>query len=198
MAAATMATITSRELIFCLHMLVCQAGPNKPHDRLSGRGLARDRGRGSSPSLVRRDHVVPDSKNRYFGVVVPQGSFSVDYRAQVDLEVYRADPAGIRETGIAHLPLEILPFLLPSRFVPSDRLKAFAEAEFAALPPGFGRVTEICNWIHDHLAYRRGSRKKRRWIDRSIGFRSWAIGHFSAKPALYLCLHCRRSLFRNA
>ena len=104
-----------------------------------------------SPNLVRRDHVVPDSKNRYFGVVVPQGSFSVDYRAQV-----------------AHLPLEILPFLLPSRFVPSDRLKAFAEAEFAALPPGFGRVTEICNWIHDHLAYRRGSSDETTTADESL------------------------------
>ncbi len=48
--------------------------------------------------------------------------------------VHRADPATINETPIGQLPLDILPFLLPSRFVSSDRLTPFALAEFGALP----------------------------------------------------------------
>jgi transglutaminase-like putative cysteine protease len=132
-----------------------------------------------SPDLPRRDYVVPDMQNRYFGVVVPPGPFAVDYVARVDLQVHRADPEHISETEIAKLPLDILPFLLPSRFVPSDRLTAFAEAEFGSLPKGFGRVTAICNWIHDHLEYRRGSSDEQTTADESLLKRAGVCRDFS-------------------
>ena len=44
------------------------------------------------------------------------------YQAEVSLDVYRADPATVGETPISDLPLDIMPFPLPSRFVPSDGL----------------------------------------------------------------------------
>jgi transglutaminase-like putative cysteine protease len=121
-----------------------------------------------TPDLPRRDYTVPHTKNRYLGVVVPPGSFALDYRARVDLQVYRADPADIGEVRVAKLPLDILPFPLPSRFVPSDRLTPFAEAEFGSLKKGFGRVTAICNWIYDHLDYRRGSSDEQTTADESL------------------------------
>jgi transglutaminase-like putative cysteine protease len=110
-----------------------------------------------SPVLPRRKYAVPDLGTRYFGVLAAPGPLSVRYSAQADLRVYRADPASLRETPIAGIPLDILPFLLPSRFVPSDRLAAFALREFGELPTGHGRVTQICNWIYENLDYRRGS-----------------------------------------
>ena len=123
---------------------------------------------GLSPDVQRREYVTADTKNRYLGVVVPPGPFELDYQATVDLQVHRADPAAVGEVAIAALPLDILPFLLPSRFVPSDRLTAFADAEFGSLPKGFGRVTAICNWIHDHLEYRRGSSDEQTTADESL------------------------------
>jgi hypothetical protein len=60
------------------------------------------------------------------------------------------------------IPLAILPFLLPSRYVPSDRLAAFARTEFGSLLPGHKRVNAICGWIYDHLEYRLGPALKRR------------------------------------
>lgn len=110
-----------------------------------------------TPNVGRETHEAPDSRNRYFKLVAPKGSFGLKYRAEVALDVHRADPAGIRELPVAALPLDIVPFLLPSRFVSSDRLAAFAEREFGTIPKGHGRVTEICNWLYDNLAYRRGS-----------------------------------------
>jgi transglutaminase-like putative cysteine protease len=109
------------------------------------------------PNLRRRSYTVPGLDTRYVAFQVPAGSFSLHYEAEVDLRVLRADPATLHEIPVRDLPLEILPYLLPTRFVPSDRLAAFALREFGDLPPGHARVTNICNWINDNLDYRRGS-----------------------------------------
>ncbi len=87
-----------------------------------------------SPDLALRRHEAPETGNRYVAVTVPPGRFSLDYEAAVTLDPHRADPAGIGETPVKDLPLAILPYLLPSRFVSSDRLAAFAEAEFGDVP----------------------------------------------------------------
>ncbi|KQT46257.1 transglutaminase [Aureimonas sp. Leaf454] len=110
-----------------------------------------------SPDLERRTFTVPDMKNRYTGVVVPRGAFSVSYAAEVDLDVHRAHPADVGEMPVRDLPLDILPFLLPSRFVPSDRLAAFAIRQFGHLPKGHDRVSAICSWIYENIDYQRGS-----------------------------------------
>ncbi len=110
-----------------------------------------------APDLTRRTYITPDLKNRYLGINAQPGPFSLEYNAEVELSVVRADPETIRETPVSELPLDILPFLLPSRFVSSDRLAPFAQAEFGHLPKGHQRVNAICNWIHDHIAYQRGA-----------------------------------------
>ena len=121
-----------------------------------------------NPNLKRDIYVTPDLQNRYLGVNVPVGQFSLEYNAEVELTVHRADPATINETPIAQLPLDILPFLLPSRFVSSDRLTPFALAEFGALPKGHQRVNAICNWIHDHLTYQPGTSDGETTADESL------------------------------
>lgn len=109
------------------------------------------------PALPLERYEAPDIRNRYLKVIVPAGRFSLSYRADVVLDVHRADPSSVGEMPVASLPLDILPFILPSRYVSSDRLAAFAEREFGRLPKGHGRVTAICNWLYDNLAYERGS-----------------------------------------
>ena len=121
-----------------------------------------------TPNLKREVYVTPDLKNRYLGVNVPMGPFALEYNAEVDLTVHRADPATINETPISALPIDILPFLLPSRFVSSDRLTPFAQAEFSALPKGHQRVNAICNWIHDHIAYVPGASDQETTADESL------------------------------
>jgi transglutaminase-like putative cysteine protease len=109
------------------------------------------------PDFERRSYTVPESQTRYIGMLAQAGDFSVRYDAELDLQVHRADPGSVHETPVPQLPLEMLPNLLPSRFVPSDRLAAFAAREFGELPKGHSRITTICNWIHDNIEYRRGS-----------------------------------------
>ena len=110
-----------------------------------------------NPNLPRRFYTVPDLRNRYTQVVAPVGDLSLSYTAEVDLDIFRADPATLHEMDVRDLPLDILPYLLPSRFVPSDRLANFALREFAGFPRGHLRVSMICGWIYQNIEYRRGS-----------------------------------------
>lgn len=92
-----------------------------------------------TPDLVLRTHTVPDINNRYFSIDAKPGPLNVHYEAEVTLDVFRADPATVHEHPLSEIPLDIMPFLLPSRFVPSDRLAAFADKEFGDLPKGHRR-----------------------------------------------------------
>ncbi len=65
---------------------------------------------------------------------MPPGRFSLDYEAAVTLDPHRADPAGIGETPVKDLPLAILPYLLPSRFVSSDASRPSPRRSSATSP----------------------------------------------------------------
>jgi len=109
------------------------------------------------PDLPRDSATTPLSENRYTRIVAPAGALTVAYSGSVDLQAQRADPATIAEVAPADLPLEVLPFLLPSRYCESDRLDDFVKQHFGKLRPGFSRVTAVCNWIWGNVKYRAGS-----------------------------------------
>ena len=132
-----------------------------------------------TPNTPRRTYIVPDVRNRYVSINANPGPLNVRYEAEVSLDVFRADPSTINETPLAEIPLDIMPFLLPSRFVPSDRLAAFAEREFGHLPRGHHRVTAICNWIYDNLEYRRGSSNEQTTATESLLLRAGVCRDFS-------------------
>ncbi|SFU78395.1 Transglutaminase-like enzyme, putative cysteine protease [Methylobacterium sp. 174MFSha1.1] len=137
------------------------------------------------PDLPLRRHEAPETGNRYVAVTVPPGPFSLDYEAEVTLDPHRADPVGIAETPVRDLPLDILPYLLPSRFVSSDRLSAFAEAEFGDAARGFERVARICNWIHDHIAYVRGASDEETTADETLLKRAGVCRDFAHLGAAF-------------
>ena len=109
-----------------------------------------------NPPLDARTTVV-GLNNRYTRIVAPAGTLQLRYEATLDLRLALDDPRSIDETGISDLPLDVFPFLLPSRFCPSDLLGETAERMFGNVPPGHLRVTAICNWIYDNIAYRPGT-----------------------------------------
>jgi transglutaminase-like putative cysteine protease len=110
-----------------------------------------------TPDLPVESYVVPETSNRLVRFQVPTGDLAVRYDAEIDLEVRREDPATVAEIPPGELPFEVLPHLNPSRYCQSDRLPRAAQADFGGLEPGHGRVTAICNWIHEQVEYRRGT-----------------------------------------
>jgi len=132
-----------------------------------------------SPDLPMRTHVVPGYLNRYFSVDVQPGSLEISYEAEVTLNVLRASPDTIEEAPLNQIPLDIMPFLLPSRYVPSDRLASYATREFGDLPPGHHRVTAICNWIYDNIDYQRGSSNEQTTATESLILRAGVCRDFA-------------------
>lgn len=105
------------------------------------------------PQLPFDDYIDPYAENRYFRVNVPSGKLEVSYQATVELSHFYEKPEVICEVPPADLPLETLHYLYPSRYCQSDKLMRLAQYEFGDLKSGYSRVTGICNWIYDNVAY---------------------------------------------
>jgi transglutaminase-like putative cysteine protease len=61
------------------------------------------------------------------------------------------------ETPVAELPDEVLGFVMPSRFCLPDELGHEAWQRFGELPPGWGRVQAIVDYVHECLEWVEGS-----------------------------------------
>ncbi|CAM5761757.1 transglutaminase [Labrys miyagiensis] len=87
---------------------------------------------------------------------VVSGPTTITYRAVIENHLRPLLPAEGRRNLWAELPDYTFPFLLPSRFCPSDRFMRFTQREFANSPDGVARVVEILDWIYDHIDYVHG------------------------------------------
>lgn len=110
-----------------------------------------------TPDLSVDENVATDTANRYVRLTAGPGHVQLRYEADVELTSSHDNPGSIDEVPVARLPLETLPYLNPSRYCPSDQLARFAGREFGNIPAGFGRVTEICNWINTEVDYISGT-----------------------------------------
>jgi len=95
----------------------------------------------------------PQSHNRLLRLRAEPGPLAVSYWAEVDV-AHRFDrPETIGEMAIADLPVDVLPYLYPSRYCESDKLQALANQQFGALQRGYGRVDAICRWVRDRTRF---------------------------------------------
>jgi hypothetical protein len=65
------------------------------------------------------------------------GNVNIRYMALVENNVRRLLPKSGRQHLWSDLPSEVLPFLLPSRFCPSDKFMRFAQREFGGCGDGW-------------------------------------------------------------
>jgi transglutaminase-like putative cysteine protease len=61
-----------------------------------------------------------------------------------------------RQIPPEELPSHLLRYTLPSRYAETDKLLGFAWETFGDLPRGWARARAICDWVHDHVEYKRG------------------------------------------
>ena len=95
--------------------------------------------------------------SRHMRLHAPASEFTLDYRASGIRAPVRVPTAGLAEVPPAELPLDIVHYVYPSRYCPSDQLLNFAAREFAAVEPGYVRVEAICDWIYAHVEYAFGA-----------------------------------------
>ncbi|MBO9998013.1 MAG: transglutaminase family protein [Cyanobacteria bacterium SID2] len=109
------------------------------------------------PPVRYEEYIAPDTHNCYLRLHAPAGHLKIAYRATVEVSYIEETPTLIPEVSTDKLPIEILPYLYPSRYCQSDRLIRLAQYEFGEFLPGYSRITAICNWIYDNVAYLYGS-----------------------------------------
>ena len=110
-----------------------------------------------TPGLVTQEYIDPVTHGRFLRFRADTGSISVRYSATVEISHHFEEPAGITETWIPNLPGDVLPYLYPSRYCPSDALNAFAMSQFGSMWQGYGRVQAICDWVNRNVAFVSGS-----------------------------------------
>ncbi|MEO6246801.1 MAG: transglutaminase family protein [Opitutaceae bacterium] len=103
---------------------------------------------------VPREEFVDSFGNRCVRLTAPSGLLELSCAATIEdsgLPAPIVDHA--REHPVAELPVDVLPFLLPSRYCDLEFLGpvAWSIANFAA--PGWARVQAVCDWVHGHLRF---------------------------------------------
>ena len=87
-------------------------------------------------------------------LTLPGGEATLRFDALVETSESADDvEEGALEHPPAELPDDVLVFLLPSRYCPSDTIADFAFQQFGAHPPGWGRVEAISAWVHEHVRF---------------------------------------------
>jgi transglutaminase-like putative cysteine protease len=85
------------------------------------------------------------------------GLLSIQYSATVEINHHTETPSMIEEIPIAELPPSILPYVYPSRYCQSDRLRSFATREFGQLRQGYWRAQAIQDWVLQRTRFMSGS-----------------------------------------
>ncbi|MGA7181031.1 MAG: transglutaminase family protein [Thiobacillaceae bacterium] len=110
-----------------------------------------------SPPLPSTIHYDPLLHHRLLRLRANPGPLNISYQAEVDLRHHIGQPEKIGEMPIIELPMEVLPYLYPSRYCESDKLQQLASQIFGNLPKGYRRVEGIRKWVQERTRFTSGS-----------------------------------------
>lgn len=111
----------------------------------------------TEPELAVR-HYVDIYGNSCVRLILPAGASTLRFDALVEVPdtTEPADPQA-PELPPDRLPDHVLLYTLPSRYCLPDMLGDEAWSRFGSMPPGYGRVQAICDYVNGHLSFRYGS-----------------------------------------
>ena len=109
------------------------------------------------PGVIADRYTDPVSQSRFLRLSADPGLFTLNYSATLELDLWQGETASLVEVSPLHVPGDVLPYLVPSRYCESDRLMGMAYAEFGHLPPGHSRVQAICTWVGHHVKFQSNS-----------------------------------------
>ena len=100
------------------------------------------------------EEFIDDFGNRVGRLVLPEGrvrlwnSAVVSNSRQPDEANYTA-----QQLPVESLPVDVLPYLLSSRYCEVDRLSEIALGLFDQTPTGWARVQAVCDWVHENVTF---------------------------------------------
>jgi len=92
--------------------------------------------------------------NRCRRLVAPCGDLTIWGDATIE-DDGKIDPANFAasEVPVAELPDSCLLYLMGSRYCETDKLSQTAWDLFGKIPPGWGRVQAVCDFVHRHIKF---------------------------------------------
>jgi transglutaminase-like putative cysteine protease len=111
-----------------------------------------------NPQVTSEDFTIGVGMNRFTRIRPGlSGPLQVRYQADVETTFKLADIDTLIADGPENLIPEAVPFLFPSRYCQSDRLRQQALDLFGHLQDSYSLAAGISDWIYDHVAYRSGT-----------------------------------------
>jgi transglutaminase-like putative cysteine protease len=95
--------------------------------------------------------------NQHLRFHAEPGPLKVSYTARVEIKPFLIAPSKLEENPVTRLPVDVLQYLSPSRYCPSDRFFQIALQAFGHLAPGYGRVMAICEWVRNRTRFQVGT-----------------------------------------
>ncbi len=110
------------------------------------------------PVLSTEEFIGVGGMNRISRITTTQpGPLKVSYDAQISTNHRIVAVNSLNYEGAGRLSPEAIPFLYPSRYCQSDRLRAEATDLFGHLQTPYAIASGISDWIHEKVAYVSGS-----------------------------------------
>jgi transglutaminase-like putative cysteine protease len=106
-----------------------------------------------SQDLVPEIATDPVTATRFMRLHANPGPLTMRYASTVTIDHHMAEPDTLAEVPVRCLPLEVMPYVYPSRYCQSDRLLKLAFNEFGALWPGYSRVLAIQHWVQRRVTF---------------------------------------------
>jgi transglutaminase-like putative cysteine protease len=106
-----------------------------------------------SQNIVPQIATDPATASRFMRLHANQGPLVLRYEAMVTIDHHMAEPDTLREVPVRCLPLEVMPYVYPSRYCQSDRLLKLAFGEFGQMYQGYSRVLAIQHWVQQHVTF---------------------------------------------
>jgi transglutaminase-like putative cysteine protease len=95
----------------------------------------------------------PATASRFMRLHAAPGPLRLSYAATVNIAHHRAEPDTLSEVPVRCLPLDVMPYVYPSRYCQSDRLLKLAFNEFGGLWQGYSRVLAIQHWVQRRVTF---------------------------------------------
>lgn len=95
----------------------------------------------------------PATATRFMRLHANPGALHLAYAATLTVTHHLADPDRLAEVPVRSLPLQVMPYVYPSRYCQSDRLLKLAFNEFGGLWQGYSRVLAIQHWVQKHITF---------------------------------------------
>jgi transglutaminase-like putative cysteine protease len=122
--------------------------------RSSDQTILSEELRVSPNTVLIRDEDTSTGERRFRAAL--SGQVEISYQALIDNGTRTQLGRDARQHDWSELPRDVLPYLLPSRFSPSDEFMRFAQREFCSIEAGGARVLAVLDWLHTHLDYVHG------------------------------------------